>query len=81
MLEDLTWTGTRPLTFFGRMRLTFILFWLRLPMPAAWLVIVWRSGTVASSRLIDPRRVRLRIESVNGNYVDVTIRKKQVTSP
>lgn len=80
-MDDMTWTPPRLLTFYARMRLTYLLFWLRLPMPVVWLTALWSSGATVSFLLIDRQRASLNIESGNGlKTVDVTVAKKAVAA-
>lgn len=77
----MTLTPPRRLTFSERMKLTFMLWRLRLPAPAAWLRAVWSSGATVSLSPIDRLPVKAIIESGNGNVtVEVNIKKKRLAS-
>lgn len=81
MLDFMKSMPPRSLTFFERMRLTYALFSMGLPMPVEWLTIVWSIGARVSSSPIDQRSVKLSIETKSGyRYVTVTISKRQVTA-
>lgn len=80
MAESLTLMQARPLTFSERMRLTYVLFWIRLPLPVDWLRALWSIGATASMSLTPQHSVRLHIESGNGQReVTVTLKKLTVT--
>lgn len=76
MTDDTMWTPPRSLTFFERMRVTYALFLMRLPLPLAWLMVVWSSGATVSISPTDRLPVKLHIASGNGHKeVTVTITK------
>jgi hypothetical protein len=79
-MDDTIWTPPKSPTFFARINLTWTLFWVRCPMPAAWLTLVWSSGATVSFNLTDPTRASLRIVSASGaKELEVTVSKQRVT--
>lgn len=81
MADGLTWTRPRSLTFCERMKLTWTLCLLRLPMPSVWLTILWSIGARVSFHLTDPKTVSLRIVSANGSKeLEVTVKGEAVTA-
>lgn len=80
MLDVMNLMPPRSPTFFERMRWTYGLLRMGLPMPATWLPIVWSSGATASISPIHPKSARLDIESANGDKtLSVTVSIKRVT--
>lgn len=80
MLAGLNSMQPRLLTFCERMRSTYSLFLMRLPMPGVWLPIVWSSGATVSISLTNPQSAKLVIESGDGHKtLEVTISKHRVT--
>jgi hypothetical protein len=81
MTDGMTWTQPRSLTFFERIRLTWTLFWIRLPLPVDWLRAVWSSGATASFNLTVPKSASLHIVSGNGKReISVTVSARRVTT-
>ena len=71
----------RSPTFCERMRLTYTLFLMGLPLPSAWLRAVWSIGARVSFSPIDQLPARLHIESGDGQIeVMVTISKRHMTT-
>lgn len=81
MVGDTTWTPQRSLIFFERIRLTWTLLRLRLPMPVVWLKALWSSGATVSFLLTDPKNASLHIASGNGlREIEVTVSARKVTA-
>lgn len=80
MVDVMTSTQPKSPTFFGPINLTWTLFWVRCPMPVAWLTLVWSIGATVSFNLTDPTRALLRIVSGNGRKeIQITVSKHSVT--
>lgn len=80
MAGSTVWTRPRSPTFCERMRLTYALFYLRLPMPTAWLMALWSIGTSVSFSPINQLPAKLHIVSGNGRR-EVTVTIDKVTVP
>ena len=75
------WTPPRSLTFCERMKLTYTLFLLRLPMPGVWLMALWSSGATVSFNQTNQLPASLLIESGNATVeVTVTTLKRKETA-
>lgn len=80
MMEDTTLTQMKQLTFYERMRLTFLLLCLPWRLPAGWLAVVWSSGATASFLVIEARIASLHIVSGNGlKEFSMTLSKRHKT--
>ena len=80
MLAGLKSTPPRLPTFCERMRLTYALCLMRLPLPVVWLRTVWSIGATVNISPINPQSARLVIVRGDGAVmVTVTITKNRVT--
>jgi hypothetical protein len=67
----------RSPTFSERLRMTYALWSMRLPMPSVWIPIVWSIGATASLSPTGPQSAKLTIETANADRcVTVTISKR-----
>jgi hypothetical protein len=81
MQDDTEWTQPKLLTFYERMKLTFVPLKTHCAMPAGWLRVVWSRGASVSFRLIEAKSVSLHIASGNGlRTFDLTIANRHETA-
>jgi len=79
MADGFSLTQPRRPTFSERMRLTYALFLMRLPLCSGWLGILWSSGAIASFSPIDRLPAKLLIEN-DRKSIEITISKRHVTA-
>jgi hypothetical protein len=80
-MDDTTWTLPRSPTFSERLRLTWMLFSLRLPMLAGWMGLLWSTGATVSLHRTGQLPVSLRIANASGRKTaEITIDYLTVTA-